>query len=134
MPIVNSVHIIIKLFKSEFSAILTKFDALVLPIHEVKEENNPMVWHPGCYIWHDGKQVVKVGRSLNNSRKRALEHLSAKYEDPHAKDAFDTLHNAADAKLILFNVVDLEQYHWVAAVEIFMEKKLNPVVKSKRQG
>jgi hypothetical protein len=36
--------------------------------------------------------------------------------------------------LILFNVVDLDQYHWPAAVEIFMEKKLNPLVKSKRQG
>jgi hypothetical protein len=39
-----------------------------------------------------------------------------------------------EARLILFNVISKEDYFWVAALEVYLEKELSPEVPAGRQG
>lgn len=97
---------------------------------------NGYIAKPGVYVfWKpDGESgdVVKVGRHLINSRMRAFQHITMK----ECYDNFDTrtLRNDNDARVLLFNVKDESDKHWVAAVEIFLEEKLLPLVSAKRKG
>lgn len=44
--------------------------------------------------------------------------------------------NSSDVNcgLILINCINPEDYHWVGAIEIYFEKTLKPVIRSKRTG
>ncbi|XWN36815.1 MAG: hypothetical protein ROO71_12740 [Balneola sp.] len=125
---------IVKIFEKEFSPVLKKFSILEIPVFEIAECVDKYVWHPGCYVWWNGNDVIKVCRSLSNSRKRALEHLSADYGDKDKNKLFDDLKNNPESRLFLFNVKKLEDHHWVAAVEIFLETTLEPKIRSGRMG
>lgn len=73
--------------------------------------------------------VIRVGRSFDNSRKRALQHLRENTGGVMAE-----LENDHNSRLILFNVKSSDDYFWVAALEVLLEKKLNPEVPAGRQG
>ncbi|HDD44297.1 MAG TPA: hypothetical protein ENG63_05495 [Candidatus Desulfofervidus auxilii] len=64
-----------------------------------------------------------------NSRKRALEHI----RDNTAGIMKEICENN-DTILILFNVKDSKDIHWVVALEIFFERSINPLIKSDRLG
>lgn len=128
-PLLND-NDIITLFQKEFSSILEKFEIYNLNIFEAKQSKADHIWKPGCYVyWSPNKGPIKVGRSLSNSRKRALEHIR-----DNTGGIMKSLEDESDAKLLLFNVKDEKNNHWVAAVEIFMELKLKPWIPSKRLG
>jgi len=40
----------------------------------------------------------------------------------------------SEARLILFNVKKPDDYFWVAALEVYLEKKLNPKIPAGRLG
>lgn len=127
---IQSLEEIKKIFLSEFSAINNKFSIIELKYDEVEHSKKEHVWHPGVYVWHDAeKGVLKVGRHFTNSRKRALEHMAA-----NTGGIMEEYGGKPDTNLILFNIKILDEYHWVAAVEVYLEKVLDPLVKSKRQG
>lgn len=44
--------------------------------------------------------------------------------------------NFPDTQVVLFNVRDLRDFHWVAAVEVYVEEKLRPWLRipAKHQG
>lgn len=90
------------------------------------------IYYPGVYVFYLDGKVIKVGRHLTNSRKRALEHLKANTRNEILE--MNTLEGNLESKILLFNVKDPEDYHWLASVEMYFEKKLNPIIKSKRQG
>lgn len=131
---------VIEVFKSEFNPILNKFKIIrvlkgksfnIENIREAKDKAN-LIWHPGVYVFYGGGKVWKVGRHLTNSRKRAIEHLVS---NTHTQEySIKNLENISGAELILFNVIDPKDSHWVAAVEIYLEKVLRPLIPSKRTG
>jgi len=131
---------IIEIFKKEFQPILNKFEIIQvlrgkpftsMNIVEAKDKNN-LIWHPGVYVFYGNERVWKVGRHLTNSRKRANQHIN---DNTHTeKYSIKDLEKITDAELILFNIIKQEDYHWVAAVEIYLEEKLKPLIPSKRTG
>lgn len=120
-------------FEKEFNCIENKFKIFNLTINEAYKSKEEFVYHPGVYIfWHENK-IIKVGRHLVNSRKRALEHI----RDNTNNEEFQMNSFKSSKKnrgLILINCINPEDYHWVAAIEIYFEKTLNPVIRSKRTG
>lgn len=90
------------------------------------------IYHPGVYVFFLEGAVIKVGRHLTNSRKRALEHIRDNTKNDEFEMAY--LKENVRAKVLLFNLENPEDYHWSASAEMFLEKRLNPIIKSKRQG
>ena len=121
---------VIDIFKLEFNPILEKFIVIDISVLEAPESKAEYVWKPGVYVfWHPQRGVIRVGRSFDNARKRALQHLPA-----NTGGAMSNLASDAEARLILFNVVDPDDYFWVAALEVYLEKKLKPEIPAGRQG
>jgi len=119
-----------RLFTQEFISLLEKFSVLVLAADEVGKSNKEYIWHPGVYVWwHPEIGALKVGRHFTNSRKRALEHVN-----DNTGEKLRDYGGKPDTKLTLFNVENPDDYHWVAAVEVYLEKNTSPLVRSKRQG
>ncbi len=117
-------------FAKEFGFLQSKFIIIEENLNDLANSKKDCVYHPGVYIHHRGDDIIKVGRHLTNSRKRALEHITSntKNEQIEMKD----LKKDSNSKVTLLNVRDPEEYHWVAAIEIYMENNLNPIIKSKR--
>ena len=125
LPIVAHVR---RVFEREFWPVAGKFAFLALAAEEARASDSPLVWRPGVYVWTDGKRVYKVGRHLTNARKRAFEHVQ---DDTDGQ--LKAVGEGTNAVLILLTV-DSEDRHWAAALGIYLEEKLKPLVRSKREG
>lgn len=134
-------------FHEEFQQLADKFKVLVLQlfrdgikkeISELSKEALPskeenLIWYPGVYVFIGGDSVYKVGCSMNNSRKRALEHFT----DNTQKNCIPIhdIYQHPDASILLFNIKNpQEDSHWILALEAFLEKKLDPKIRSGRIG
>lgn len=122
-----SIDDIIASFRTEFSNLAARFSVFTLTYAEAAQSSDPLVTRPGVYVHHSRGQVVKVGRSFSNARKRALEHLR---DNTAGKMANLGSHDSD--RLILFTIEAAP--HWVSALEIYLEGKTNPEIKSKRLG
>jgi hypothetical protein len=121
---------VISIFQEEFLPIVDRFVVSDMTLSDAEKSQESHVWKPGVYVfWHRSDNVVKVGRALDNSRKRAFEHIR-----DNTGGTMANLKNDPAARLILFNVKDLKDKHWVAAVEIFLEEALHPKIQSRRRG
>lgn len=120
-------------FYQEFGCLKDKFSIILLSMTEARESQDSKVAMPGVYIiWKENK-IIKVGRHLDNSRKRALEHIRVNTKNEIIEMA--TLENCReDCGIVLINCQDRIDYHWVAAIEIYMENILDPIIRSKRAG
>jgi len=127
---VNEIH---DIFINEFGDLSAYFKCFELSVEEARVSDEQCIWNPGVYVWwHPKKGVIKVGRHLTNSRKRALEHIEANTAGQIRELAED-----AQTRILLFNLIDTDKelkLHWVAALEIYFEHKLNPSIPSKRTG
>jgi hypothetical protein len=135
---------VIESFEMEFNFIKDRFVVLDLlknhrpmtleAIRDLKLTINgdDMVWHPGVYVFIGGDAVYRVGRSLDNSRKRVLEHLTDKTS--HQGVGVWDINDKPDKAILLFNLKNKEDIHWLAALEIFLESKFNPKIPSGRLG
>ncbi len=141
---------VIKLFTDEFSSVLDKFIVVDGQFPgKVEDSRDQELWKPGCYVWWTPRYgVVKVGRSLVNTRKRALEHIAEHMQCADFNMA-DLRDSSLGARLLLFNIWPsdarlgsenennekaLKARHWAAAVEIYLEEHLKPLIRSKREG
>jgi hypothetical protein len=117
-----------KIFLAEFSPLKEKFIIYNLSVDDAREPDETFVWHPSVYVWfHETDGVIRVGRSLDNSRKRALQHIKENTGGKiigYSKDV--------RTKIILFNVIHTQDYHWAASLEIYFEDKLNPKIAARR--
>ena len=123
------------LFKSEFLPLVGKFQTFVLSFSEAASLKDDHAWKPGCYVlWSPTAGPVKVGRHLKNAKKRALEHLDADYQNDEKNRIIREMKQNPASRLLLFNVKQVEDKHWVAAVEIFLETRINPAIAALRLG
>ena len=133
-----------QLFETEFKPLKDKFQIIQLlegkrefdkeTISEVTHyyKGVDIVWHPGCYVFFGNGKPYKVGRHLENSRKRVLEHIR-----DNTGGKISEISQFDDREILLFNVINRDDKHWVAAVEIFLETELRKyglAIRSKRQG
>ena len=118
------------LFEKEFWAHRNKFEVYDLPLAKAENSHEQHIWKPGVYVfWHPTRGVIKVGRHFTNSRKRAFEHLR-----DNTGGVMTALKGDEGTRLLLFNVKESEDKHWIAALEVFFEEQLSPEVKSGRLG
>jgi hypothetical protein len=129
---------IISMFNDEFVGVKDKFnDVIQLTLDKAEDFRSDASAKPGVYVFWKDRRVWKVGRHLVNSRMRATEHVNVPAEK---KYALTQLKNDPDAHLLLFNVKEHDVKngkdfrHWVAALEIFFELRLDPLEKSGRLG
>jgi hypothetical protein len=124
-----SIDKIIEIFNQEFGIVSEKFRINNIALTEAAESTIEYVANPGVYVFWRPQRVIKVGRHLTNARKRALEHLGANTGGSMAALADDP-----DVRLVLFSLINQDDKHWAAAVEIFLEGALDPEVRSGRLG
>ncbi len=117
---------IINLFEDEFGFVKDKFNIIEYSLNEETLHQNNGAAMPGVYVFLKNEQVIRIGRSLSNSRKRALQHL-----EDNTAGWMKQLENDSETILLLFNIKHSEDLHWVAALEIFLEMKLKPEIPSR---
>ena len=130
---INPLTNIISTFIEEFTPILDTFNIIPLSIYQAYDSNDERVWKPGVYVFWHNEKIIKVGRHLTNSRKRALEHIrdntqSKEFEMSSLKTSTEP------CGVVLINCINDKHAHWAAAIEIYMEDNLKPIIKSKRTG
>ena len=119
---------VIDAFENEFTAHKHKFELIDLKGDEIRGSQDHRVARAGVYVFFKDKTVLKVGKSLSNARKRALEH----FRDNTGKIMKD-LDGNKDLHLLLFTVNKRENEHWVIALEDLYEWKLKPFIRSDRR-
>lgn len=135
---------LITAFEIEFCFVKDKFEIIDLlannspmdydTINNLKlpTANYNIVWHPGVYLFIGNDELYRVGVSMRNSRERVMEHLYAKT----SKDGFCVLDigKYLDKSILLFNVKDKADRHWLLAIETFLETQFQPKMKAGRIG
>ena len=136
--------LLISAFESEFGFITDKFEVMDLladssPMDyetienlRLPSDNNNIVWHPGVYVFIGNNSIYRVGVSMNNSRWRVMQHLEAwTSKDGHCIWDID---KHEDKSILLFNVKNKSDRHWLLALEAFFETQFNPLIKAGRIG
>ena len=135
---------VIDAFETEFRFIRQKFEVMDLLsngslmdydiINELKLPSSDynIIWHPGVYVFIGDNIVYRVGVSMINSRKRVMDHLA----DWTGNDDYNIwdINKCNDKSILLFNVIDKRDRHWLMALEVFLEIKFEPKIGAKRIG
>lgn len=130
-------------FKTEFHFVQNKFEVLDLleksPMEskaisnlKLPSDTNNIVWHPGVYVFIGNNSVYRVGVSMINSRKRVLDHLEA-YTSNGTHSIWD-INKYPDKSILLFNVINKSDNHWLLSLEAYLEKTFAPHIRSLRIG
>lgn len=122
------------LFWNEFSPLTDRFRFMCLNLERAHDSSFEKPAYPGVYVFWKNDKVYKIGRSLDNARKRALEHIEA-----NTGGEIRALDGDPDTRLLLFLVDRKEDevtddLHWVMALEDYFEQVLKPKVPSDRRG
>lgn len=135
---------IIDAFASEFGFVKDKFllidllannspmDYETIQYLKLPSDDYNIVWHPGVYAFIGNNELYRVGVSMRNSRARVMEHLAAETSmDGHCVWDIDQY---SDKSILLFNVKNPVDRHWLLALEAFLETKFQPKIKAGRIG
>jgi len=135
---------VIAAFESEFFFIKDKFEILDLlenscPMDsetieylKLPTDDYNIVWHPGVYLFIGNNSVYRVGVSLTNSRWRVMQHLDA-CTSANGYCIWD-IDKYEDKSILLINVKEKTDSHWLLALELFLENKFAPHIPAKRKG
>ena len=135
---VVKMQFILELVKEEFGDLAKHFVAREFAMNNLAGTNFEQTKTAGVYVfWHNQYKYVKVGKSQSNASKRALEHVrdntqTKMYAQPAIR--MQDFKNDPNCKLIIFNIDELCNMHWLLALEHFLEHKLKPAIPSKRSG
>lgn len=75
--------------------------------------------------FYSAEKVIKVGRHLVNSRKRASEHIRDNTRNEHLEMKDLAIDPNTNIRILLINVKNPADAHWMASVDIF-RNILNP--------
>ena len=140
----NITHQILEHFDQEFGFIKDKFEIMDLlangsPLDyktieflKLPSEENNIVWHPGVYVFIGNNTVYRVGVSMRNSRSRVMEHIAV--QTSQNEHCVLDINQFDDRSILLINVKNQEDRHWLLSLETYLEKKLNPLIKAKGIG
>jgi acetamidase/formamidase len=124
-----------EIVRTEFGFLADCFGIFELSIADASTSTVPAVNLPGVYVHVSPTLgVVKVGKSHKNSRKRAMEHIRDNTCKKDKSYEMARLANEPGAKVLLFNIISKEKVHWLLSLEYFLEKRLEPLVRSDRSG
>jgi len=128
----------------EFGIIKVKIKPGELSLNQALADEGKSSNRSSVYKLIQNEAVIKVGRSLSNCRSPSFEHLwyPAKKEalnallgrenkEPKSNFHFIT-HGVPNILLLEIKEKGNESLHWIAALEIFLERKLEPKVRSIR--
>lgn len=135
---------VISAFKQEFSFLQDKFEIMDLlangspmdwdTINTIRlpTHDNNIVWHPGVYVFIGNNCIYRVGVSMTNSRARVMEHL----RDWTAKNGHCIwdIDKHDDKSILLFNIKNTADRHWLLSLETYLEIKFEPLIKAGRIG
>lgn len=90
---------------------------------------------PGVYVFlHEGV-CIKVGKSQTNAFKRAMQHCGTdNTSSADKKWKMSELRDNDKTMLLVYALNQPDGLHWVLALENFLERKLEPAIRSKRNG
>ena len=92
------------------------------------DEKYKIATKPGIYIISCDNEILKVGRHFENAAKRAFEHF---------RDNTGFINEKTENKttmIYIYNLKNRENDFWLPSLELYLEKKLEPKIKSKRNG
>ena len=128
---------ILELVNNEFGEKANFFTPLKIWLNNRNGKEFEASKFPGVYVFLHDDVCIKVGKSLTNASKRALQHCGV--DDTHSAD--DKWHMSEllndDKTLLLVYALNQREsvhLHWVLALEYFLEQKLQPTIPSKRNG
>ena len=88
---------------------------------------------PGVYIISCENEILKVGRNFENAAKRAFEHFRDNTGDENT-GKINSITENKPTMIYIYNSKNRENDFWLASLEIYLENKLKPRIKSKRNG
>jgi hypothetical protein len=109
-----------------------KFGGLEIRDLKLPSIEYDIVWHPGVYMFIGNNSLYRVGVSMENSRKRVLQHLED-WTNNGTHSIWD-IDNYEDKSVLLFNVKNIDKKYWLLAIEAFFEMNFSPLIKAKRIG
>lgn len=135
---------LIESFSKEFSFISDRFEIIDLLANgtpmdyktieylKLPSVNYNIVWHPGVYAFVGNNSLYRVGVSMHNSRARVMQHLEA----CTAKDGYCIwdINDFEDRSILLFNVKNKRDRHWLLALEAYLESEFIPLIRAGRIG
>jgi hypothetical protein len=125
---------IMDIFKSEFAFLVDRFTIVEIPVSRLHDSARAEENLPGVYIhWSPSRGVIKVGKSQKNSRTRCIEHLRYSTHNKDGTYSMGQLSDEDGAKVFFFNVKE-KDIHWVLSLEYYLEKRLEPYIRSDRNG
>jgi hypothetical protein len=140
----NITEEILSLFENEFGFLREKFEIMDLLANgspfdyktieylKLPSEDYNIVWHPGVYVFIGNNKVYRVGVSMRNSRSRVMEHIAG--QTSQGNHCILDIDQFEDKSILLFNVKNREDGHWLLSLETYFEKNLNPLIRAKRIG
>ena len=124
-----------QIFKSEYGFLVDRFHIAELSLDEAGTSKEREINLPGVYVhWSPTFGVVRVGKSQTNSRRRSMDHINYNTTSKDKAYGMAQLVDEVGAKVLLFNVADKENVHWLLSLEYFMETQLKPLIPSERNG
>lgn len=135
---------IIDKFEQEFYFLMNRFEIIDLLANstpmdreiinglKLPSEFNNLVWRPGVYLFIGNNEIYKVGVSMINSRRRVIEHL----DDNTSRNGISVwdINNYNDKSILLFNIKEDKDKHWLLALEAFFETTFTPKIPAGRIG
>ncbi len=129
---------IFELVENEFGDKAKHFAAREFSMNALEGAEYERTKTGGVYVFvHEKFGVVKVGKSQSNASKRAREHVRDNTQTKSGVKPQIQMHDFLsdpNCKLVVLNVDDSRNMHWVLALEHFLEHKLNPCIRSVRNG
>ena len=135
---------IISAFRKEFEFMQNKFEIIdllgnnsrmdygAIELLKLPTDDYNIVWHPGVYLFLGNNSVYRVGVSMRNSRARVMAHIEACTAD-NGYCIWD-IDRYDDKSILLFNIRNTSDRHWLLALEAFLENEFRPLIKAKRIG
>jgi hypothetical protein len=126
---------ILELVNSEFGDKAKVFTPLVLRPSNLVGDDFESSKGPGVYVFLNEGKCLKVGKSQSNASKRALQHCGT--DDTSSADGklhMSRLGYNDQTQLLVFALNQPDCLHWVVALENYLERKLQPLIPSKRNG
>jgi hypothetical protein len=134
LGISSCVETIIQSVDNEFGSKAELFKPILVRMDRQEGDEFEATKCAGVYvfIYEDGT-CLKVGKSLRNASKRALEHCRDNTSSKDGTVRMADLRHSDKTHMLVF-ALQGESRHWVLALEYYLEKNFNPRIPSHRNG